>query len=81
VRFQKKLRLVSLEIPEPDATVHQNLVRPSPVLTRSGATKFCLSPIRHRINKKGRLLARARVTQQEPQIGAGKGVRWTSLLV
>jgi len=27
VRFQKKLRPVSLEIPEPDATGYQNLMR------------------------------------------------------
>ena len=40
VRFQKELRLLSLEIPEPDATTYQNLVRQKPVLTRSYATKY-----------------------------------------
>jgi hypothetical protein len=52
VRFQKWLRLVSLEIPEADATRYQNLVRQKPDLTRSGATKFCLSPKCHRISWK-----------------------------
>jgi hypothetical protein len=40
VRFQKKMRPVSLEIPEPDATAYQNLMRQNPKLTRSRATKF-----------------------------------------
>jgi hypothetical protein len=52
VTFQKWLRLVSLEIPEPGATKYQNLMRQNPNLTRSRATKFCLSPIRRRISKK-----------------------------
>ena len=30
VRFQKKMRLVSLEIPEPSATKYQNLIRQNP---------------------------------------------------
>jgi hypothetical protein len=44
VRFQKKMRLVSLEIPEPGATRYRNLVRPNPKLSRSRATKCTLSP-------------------------------------
>jgi len=40
VRFLKEMRLVSLEIPEPDATGYQNLVRQNPKLTRSDATRF-----------------------------------------
>jgi hypothetical protein len=40
VRFQKTLRLLSLEIPEPDATGYQNLMRQNSKLTRSDATKF-----------------------------------------
>jgi hypothetical protein len=39
VKFQKELRLVSLEIPEPDATGYQNLVRQNSKLTRSDATR------------------------------------------
>jgi hypothetical protein len=31
VRFQKELRPVSLEIPEPDATAYQNLMRQNPI--------------------------------------------------
>jgi hypothetical protein len=44
VRFQKWLRPVSLEIPKPDATVYQNLMRQNPDLTRSGATSSTLRP-------------------------------------
>jgi hypothetical protein len=40
VRFQKWLRLFSLEIPEPGATGYQNLMRQDSKLTRSDATKF-----------------------------------------
>jgi hypothetical protein len=40
VRFLEKMRLVSLETPEPDATVYQNLMRRNPDLTRSGAIKL-----------------------------------------
>jgi hypothetical protein len=42
VRFQKRMRLVSLEIPEPDATEYQNLMRQNTKLTRSRATKSTL---------------------------------------
>ena len=44
VRFQKKMRLVSLEIPEPGATGYQNLMRQNPNLTRSRATRSALRP-------------------------------------
>jgi hypothetical protein len=44
VRFQKKMRLVSLEIPEHDATAYQNLMRQNPKLTRSRATKSTPRP-------------------------------------
>jgi hypothetical protein len=40
VRFQKELRLFSLEIPEVDATGYRNLVQPNPNLGRSDATKY-----------------------------------------
>jgi hypothetical protein len=40
VRFQKQMRLISLEIPEPDATGYQNLMRQNTKLTRSRATKY-----------------------------------------
>jgi hypothetical protein len=49
------------------ATRYQNLMRQNPNLTRSRATKFCLSPIRHRINKKGWRLARVRVSNTSLQ--------------
>jgi hypothetical protein len=44
VRFQKKMRLVSLEIPEPGATGYQNLMRQNSKLTRSDATRSTLRP-------------------------------------
>jgi len=44
VRFQKCLRLLSLEIPEPDATGYQNLMRQNSKLTRSDATRSTLRP-------------------------------------
>jgi hypothetical protein len=38
--FQKKMRHVSLQIPEPGATGYQNLMRQNPKLTRSDAIRF-----------------------------------------
>jgi hypothetical protein len=35
VKFHKEMRLVSLEIPEPDATVYQNLTRQNPDLSKA----------------------------------------------
>src|ERR1700739_5133044 len=43
-RFQKKMLLVSLEIPEPGATAYQNLMRQNSKLTRSDATRSTLRP-------------------------------------
>jgi hypothetical protein len=40
VKIQKKMRLVSLEIPEFGATGYQTLMRQNPDLTRSGATRY-----------------------------------------
>jgi len=40
VRFQKEMRLLSLEIREPDAPGYQNLMRQNPKLSRCRATKF-----------------------------------------
>ena len=45
VRFQKWMRLVSREIPEPGATRYQNLVRQYSKLTRSRATRSTLRPM------------------------------------
>jgi hypothetical protein len=44
VRFQKEMRLVTLERPEPGATGYQNLMRQNPKLTRSRATRSALRP-------------------------------------
>jgi hypothetical protein len=44
VRFQKKMRLVSLQIPEAGATRYQNLMRQNPKLTRSRAARSTLRP-------------------------------------
>ena len=72
VRFQKKMRPVSLEIPEADATGYQNLMRQNPKLTRSRATRSTLRPKCPQSAE--RPLARAaRKTGEE--IGAGKRVR------
>ena len=44
MRFQKKMRPVSLEIPEPGETRYQKLMRQDPKLTRSRATRCTLRP-------------------------------------
>jgi hypothetical protein len=52
VRFQKEMRLVSLEIPEPGASGYQNLMRQDPNLTRSDATRSTLRPKLPTISRK-----------------------------
>ena len=72
VRFQKKMRPVSLEIPEPDATASQNLMRQNTKLTRSDATRSTLRPKCPQSAERP-LAGATRKTGEE--IGAGKRVR------
>jgi hypothetical protein len=73
------MRLISLEIPEADATRYQNRVRQNPKPTRSRATKSRLGPKCQKISQEGGLREQAGATAA--RIGAGKSVRGTSLLV
>jgi hypothetical protein len=61
VRFQKELRLFSLEIPEVNATRYRKMMRPNPNLTRSRATKYWLQ------RKQGRLRELARWSSIFPE--------------
>jgi hypothetical protein len=70
VRFQKEMRLVSLEIPEPNATGYQNLCDKNPKLTRSRATKFRRRLKCGRISRKAAPPSARSTTGAE--IGAGK---------
>src|ERR1700756_4663947 len=47
VRFQKLMRLISLDVPEPGATGYQTLVRRNSKLTRSRATESTPRPKYH----------------------------------
>ena len=79
VRLQKEMRLVSLEIPEPGATAYQNLMRQNPKLTRNRATK---SGRRLKCGRISRKAAPPRALNgTRAQVGAGKGIHGTSLLV
>jgi hypothetical protein len=40
VRFQKEMRLVSLQIPEPDATEYQNLMRQNPKIDQKSCDQI-----------------------------------------
>ena len=57
------MRLVSLEIPEPDATRYQNLMRQNTKLTRSRATKSSLP--RPSLARLGGIGAGNRVTREQ----------------
>jgi hypothetical protein len=59
------MRLISLEIPEPGATEYQNLMRPSPKLTRSRATKSNPCHKRRRVSRKAARESGRRTTWAE----------------
>jgi hypothetical protein len=54
VRFQKKMRLLFLEVPKAGATEYQNLMRQNPKLTRSDATEYRSLPVQQGWSCRGR---------------------------